>query len=955
MSTEDKKSENKPERENSQDKQQISNKSKPSSQGGKDCTPDSDKTQNSSHDDINELVEHKTQIPNKSLSKDEKNHSSENKVPNNSHDEINELIENKIQISKTQLDNNNLSKKEKDIPALNKLDDNDFENENTLLKDEIEYSKEQLDKITEALTANQNISEINDKINNELNEDELNDQLIVASEILPETMPIIPILDIPLFPKMLIPLVISDDSLNKTVELLKKKEQAIVGVVLAKDSQKELLDSELYEYGTAARVHKISTVDEEHVQIMLEGVCRIRKVNQKTTKPVIHWDVEHIHDMKGTPDDELKAHTMAIISSVKELLKLNPLFQEQLKLFISHISYDDPGPVIDLVSSMTTAPPEKRQDLLETLDLINRAQKLLILLQEEIQLAQLQEKIRKNIESKITEQQKEFFLREQLKGIKKELGLEKDDKVTDVEKFTKRLENLTLSQEAQEIFDEEIEKFKTLERTSPEYHVCRNYLDWISLLPWGVFSDDNLDIKKAQEILDADHYGLEDAKDRILEFLSLIIKTKKVNGGILCFVGPPGVGKTSIGKSIAKALGRKFYRFSVGGMRDEAEIKGHRRTYIGAMPGKIIQCLKTLNVQNPVVMLDEIDKIGTSFRGDPASALLEVLDPEQNQEFLDHFLDVRFDLSNILFLTTANQLDTIPAPLLDRMEIIKLSGYILEEKLNIASDFLIKKQLENHGLEKEDISINENMLRFIIDGYAREAGVRNLEKLIAKIMRKVLRKHAEGEENSVHISNKDSVISYLKQPQFTQEELYNKNVYGVALGLAWTSMGGATLYIEASAKNSKNGGYKQTGQLGKVMEESSHIAYSYICSQASKWGINARYFDKHFIHLHVPAGATPKDGPSAGITMATALYSLAKEQPIKPDVAMTGELTLTGKVLPIGGVKEKMIAAKRVGITTIILPLENKKDFEELPEKIKEGIDCHFADYFSDVLKVVFA
>ncbi|BBM87727.1 endopeptidase La [Candidatus Uabimicrobium amorphum] len=794
---------------------------------------------------------------------------------------------------------------------------------------------------------------------NDLDEDDeqssSNDQLIVASEILPQTMPIIPILDIPLFPKMLIPLVISDVSLQETIDLIDKKERPVVGIVLAKDSQKDLLESELYEYGTAARVHKISSVDEEHIQIMLEGLCRIRKKKEITTTPVIHWDVEHIYDTKGTPDDELKAHTMAIISSVKELLKLNPLFQEQLKLFISHISYDDPGPIMDLVSSMTTATPEKRQELLETLDLTKRAQKLLILLQEEIQLAQLQEKIRKSIENKISQQQKEFFLREQLKAIKKELGLEKDDKTADVEKFEKRLEKLTLSQEAREVYDEELDKFKTLERSSPEYHVCRNYLDWMTLLPWGVSCADNLDIKKAEDILNADHYGLEDAKERILEFLSLIIKTKKVNGGILCFVGPPGVGKTSIGKSIAKALGRKFYRFSVGGMRDEAEIKGHRRTYIGAMPGKIIQCLKTLHTNNPVIMLDEIDKIGTSFRGDPASALLEVLDPEQNQEFLDHFLDVRFDLSSILFITTANQLDTIPAPLLDRMEIINLSGYILDEKLNIARDFLIKKQLDKHGLQTADVSIGDDMLRFIIDGYAREAGVRNLEKNITKIMRKVIRKHAEGDTSSVQIKDKEDVIKYLKQPPFTEEELYNKDVAGVALGLAWTSLGGKTLYIEASAKVSKSGGYKQTGQLGKVMEESSHIAYSYICSQADKWGINTRYFDNHFIHLHVPAGATPKDGPSAGITMATALYSLVKQKPVRSDIAMTGELTLTGKVLPIGGVKEKVIAAKRVGITQVILPLENKKDYDELPQNVKDGVSCHFADYFSDVLQVAFA
>ena len=496
-------------------------------------------------------------------------------------------------------------------------------------------------------------------------------------------------------------------------------------------------------------------------------------------------------------------------------------------------------------------------------------------------------------------------------------------------------------------------KLRTLENGSAEYQVSRTYLNWLTDLPWGIFSEDNFDLAKARKILDRDHYGLDDVKQRILEFIATIIKRGKVSGSIICLVGPPGVGKTSIGKSIADALGRKFYRFSVGGMRDEAEIKGHRRTYIGAMPGKLIQSLKRTEVANPVIMLDEIDKIGVSYQGDPAAALLEVLDPEQNSDFLDHYLDVRFDLSNILFVTTANQLDTIPRPLLDRMEIIKLSGYIMEEKVEIAKRYLVPKLREEHGLKPSELSVTDSALVSVVDGYAREAGVRSLENQLKKIMRKVTLMQAEKGSGKINISQKN-LSEFLGQPIFTTEELYKKSISGVTLGLAWTAMGGATLYIEASGIKGKGGGFKQTGQLGSVMQESSEIAYSYIRSKLAGENPEANYFDDHFIHLHVPAGATPKDGPSAGITMALALYSLAKGKPIKKGLAMTGELTLTGKVLPIGGVREKTIAARRVKVFELIFPADNRKDFEELPDYLKAGITAHFVEYFDDVLKIAF-
>ncbi|HPU90401.1 MAG TPA: endopeptidase La, partial [Spirochaetota bacterium] len=500
---------------------------------------------------------------------------------------------------------------------------------------------------------------------------------------------------------------------------------------------------------------------------------------------------------------------------------------------------------------------------------------------------------------------------------------------------------------------EEIEKIKVLEPHSAEYGVSRNYLEWLTTLPWGVHSADNYDIAKARSVLDRDHYGLKDIKERILEFISTGKMKGNITGSIICFVGPPGVGKTSIGKSVAEALGRKFFRFSLGGMRDEAEIKGHRRTYIGAMPGKIIQSLKTVGTANPVIMLDEIDKIGISFQGDPASALLEVLDPEQNSQFLDHYIDVRFDLSNILFIATANQMDTIPLPLLDRMEIMKLSGYILEEKMQIAKKYLIPKQLKEHGLTKAMASIDMAALKRIIEGYAREAGVRSTENNIKKIMRKAAKKIAEGEATAVAITEKN-LSDFLGKPVFTDEELYDKRIPGVVMGLAWTSMGGATLYVEATAIPSKSRGFKQTGQLGDVMKESTEIAYTYVSSKVKEFGIPEDFFDTRAIHLHVPAGATPKDGPSAGITMATALYSLAKGKPIKKNIAMTGELTVTGKVLPIGGVKEKTLAAKRAKVKTIIYPKENKRDFDELPDHIRKGVDARFVNYFDDVLKIVY-
>jgi ATP-dependent Lon protease len=778
--------------------------------------------------------------------------------------------------------------------------------------------------------------------------------IIVAHEFRPDILPIIPISQRPIFPGMMIPLILTGDVMIETAQEIMDSPHKIGGVVLVKNQHDDMPRSEdLYTVGVAVKIFKINPIDEKTVQVMLNALGRFTLKSVIQDSPIIKWKVENYYEEVFKPTDEMKAFSMAIVSAVKELIKTNSLFQEELKLFLNRFSVEDPGKLSDFVASMTNAEPAEIQDILETFDVRERVKKVLILLKKEIEINKLKTKITQQIEERISKQQKEFFLREQLKEIKKELGLEKDEKSSEIEKFEQKIAKLKLTEEAAKKIDEEMNKLRLLEPHSAEYGVSRNYLDWLTSLPWGIFSEDNYDIAKAKQILNRDHYGLDDIKERILEFIATGKMKGNISGSIICFIGPPGVGKTSIGKSVAEALNRKFYRFSLGGMRDEAEIKGHRRTYIGAMPGKIIQSLKTVGVANPVIMLDEIDKIGASFQGDPASALLEVLDPEQNKDFLDHYLDVRFDLSNILFIATANQLDTIPGPLLDRMEIMKLSGYILEEKLQIAKKYLIPKQLKEHGLKKGMVTIDTDGLKKMIDGYAREAGVRSLENNIRKVMRKAARKFAEGSTEPISVTEAN-LEEFLGKPRFTDESLYDKRIPGVVMGLAWTSLGGTTLYIESTAIYTKSKGFKQTGQLRDVMRESSEIAYTYIQSRAKDYGIDENFFANHFIHLHVPAGATPKDGPSAGITMATSLYSLAKNLPVKKNVAMTGELTVTGKVLPIGGVKEKTIAAKKAKVKTIIFSVENKKDFDELPDYIKKGLDVHFVNYFDEVLDIVF-
>jgi len=687
-----------------------------------------------------------------------------------------------------------------------------------------------------------------------------------------------------------------------------------------------------------------------NIQFIAQGLERFRIKRFLSDKPPFVVQAEYFEKTQEN-ENELKAYAIAIINAIKQLLSLNPLYSEEVRQYLGMFSPDQPSLLTDFAAGITTASGDDLQKVLELSSVMDRMKKVMMLLQKEIEIAKLQSKIQKDVNTQVDENKRKFFLKEQLKAIQKELGLAKDDKTSDVEKFKKKFAKLEPPEHVTKRFNEEIEKLSVLETGSSEYGVTRNYLDWITSFPWGVYSKDNIDIDRAEKVLDRDHAGLSDVKERIIEFFAAGIYKKDIAGSIILFVGPPGVGKTSIGKSIAEAVGRKFYRFSLGGMRDEAEIKGHRRTYVGALPGKLVQALKDTEVANPVIMLDEVDKIGMSYQGDPASALLEVLDPEQNSEFLDHYMDLRIDLSKVLFICTANQLDTIPRPLLDRMDQINLSGYITQEKMEIARKHLWPRLLKRNNLTSKKITITDPTIRHLIEGFAREAGVRNLEKLLNKIIRKSIVSILKEKKEKIRINIK-SLEDLLGPPVFKDDN--QMSGIGVITGLAWTQLGGVTLPIEAIRVHEKNSGFQLTGKLGEVMQESATIAYSYVRANLSSFKINKDYFDNAFIHIHVPEGATPKDGPSAGITITTAIVSLATGKRIKRPLAMTGEITLTGEVLPVGGIKEKIIAARRSNIREIILPDGCIPDFKKLPEHIKEGITFHFAKKYKDVFKIVF-
>jgi ATP-dependent Lon protease len=806
---------------------------------------------------------------------------------------------------------------------------------------------------------------------------------------LPEIVVIIPIMNSPIFPGMIAPIILSeekftpelDESLLRTgyvaLNLVKNELKDEEGEIIPEEEidfdKKEIKSGDIYKVGVLCKVVKKLKLPDGSVNILVHGMKRYRASEILSETPILKTRIEVFDDILET-DEELDAYTRSVINQVKKLSEINPYFNEEMKLAM--LNSPSPGALADLVAFAISLDIPEAQDFLETLVVKKRFAKLLVYLKREKDVADIQKKISDEVNDKVNKYQREYFLREQLKVIRSELGMEEDEKSRDIKRIKEEIEKVGMPEAVLKTAKEELERLELIPDSSPEYNVARTYLTWMIDLPWKKSTNDNIDIAESRKILEKDHYGLEKPKERILEFLAVRKLKPSYDGTILCLAGPPGVGKTSLGKSIAAALGRNFYRFSLGGMRDEAEIKGHRRTYVGAMPGKIIQALKRVEVNNPVIMLDEIDKIGKSFQGDPASALLEVLDPEQNSTFIDNYLDISFDLSKVLFIATANYINDIPEALLDRMEVIELSGYTLEEKVSITTKWIIPRQLKKHGLTKTDFSLSLNVIKKVIADYAREPGVRVLEQQVAKLCRRAaLEKVSQPKKKIKFNPTEANLENLLGTPRFQSEIAEKKTRPGVVTGLAWTAYGGEILFIETLPLKGK--GFKLTGQLGGVMNESANLAYSYVkkllqneidmneknlaktIKKTKTQNIEEKvhveaedYLAAHEVHLHLPAGATPKDGPSAGITMALALYSLATNKAISPDLAMTGELSLTGKVMPVGGIKEKVLAAKRAGIKNIILPKQNEKDLKEVPALHRKGLNFYPVSHFDEVLKI---
>ncbi len=832
----------------------------------------------------------------------------------------------------------------------------------------------------------------------------------------PSEVVIIPIVNSPIFPGMIAPIILSEDKYTPELDgYLTKNNYVALNLVKFKDSNetdnvpqemdeediefeteeistkssfsndlipKGISPKDIYKVGVLCKVIKKLKLPDGSVNLLVHGMKRYRAVEYVSDSPLLIAKTEVFNDIHE-PDEELDAYTRSVINQVKKLSEINPYFNEEMKLAM--LNSPSPGSLADLVAFALSLDVPEAQDFLETLIVKKRFAKLLVYLKREKDVADIQKKITDEVNDKVNKYQREYFLREQLKVIRNELGLDEDDKAKDIKKIRELLDEGALPEEAKKAAFEELERLESIPDSSPEYNVTRTYLNWMVQLPWSKASDDKVDIEAAKKILEKDHYGLEKPKERILEFLAVRKLKPEYDGTILCLAGPPGVGKTSLGHSIAKALGRKFYRFSLGGMKDEAEIKGHRRTYVGAMPGKIIQALKRVEVNNPVIMLDEIDKIGKSYQGDPASALLEVLDPEQNKTFIDNYLDVPFDLSKVLFIATANYVGEIPEALLDRMELIELSGYTIEEKLSIASKWVIPKQLKKHGLASKEFMLGVPVLKALVSDYAREPGVRVMEQMIAKLCRRAALEKVSSKKFKKFSPSVTDLEKILGSKRFETDKAQRPLQPGIVTGLAWTAFGGDILFVESIPLKGK--GFKLTGQLGEVMGESANLAYSYVkrilqgqieeelkkTKKVSKKTVKkpvlqnvpsvtnvtapnpeeaTDFLATHEIHLHLPAGATPKDGPSAGITMALALYSLATHQMVRGDVAMTGELSLTGKVLPVGGIKEKVLAAKRAGIKEIILPWQNEKDLKEVPERHRKGLRFHPVKHFDEVLRI---
>ncbi len=766
---------------------------------------------------------------------------------------------------------------------------------------------------------------------------------------IPSVLPVLPLKETVIFPQSVSPLAIGQERSVKLVDDVVSGEQRVLALVTSRNDGVEQPGwDDLYEIGTAAVVHKMIRVPDGSLRILVQGIGRIRLERPVQDEPYLVGEFSEVPDVvEETP--ELEAVTRSVQNEFGRLISLVPYLPAELELAAANV--DDPSALSHLVASTLRLKTEEKQHLLEEPDVSVRLRELLGILGRELEVVELGTKIQSQVQSEMEKGQREFFLRQQLKAIQDELG-EGDEQQAELNELREQIEAKNLPEDARKAADRELARLEKLPPAAAEYGVIRTYLDWILSLPWTESTEDNLDLEHAREILDEDHYDLEKVKERILEYLAVSKLKNDLSGPILCFVGPPGVGKTSLGQSIARTTGRKFVRISVGGVRDEAEIRGHRRTYIGAMPGTIIRSLRDAESRNPVLLIDEIDKMGADFRGDPASAMLEVLDPEQNKNFRDHYLDLPYDLSKVLFICTANQLETIPGPLLDRMDVIQLSGYTEDEKLGIARKYLVPKQLEAHGLTDEQLEISDDALRVVIREYTREAGVRNLERRIADLCRKTAREIAEGRSEKVEV-DEERVRSWLGPRRFPADPRKRTADPGVATGLAYTPVGGDVLFIEATAYPG-TGKLTITGQLGDVMKESAQAALSWVRAHSPELGVEENWFAEHDVHIHVPAGAVPKDGPSAGITIATAIASLVRDEPVAEDVGMTGEITLTGQVLPIGGLREKVLAAQRYGLKRIVIPRDNEPDLEELPEETREELEFFPVDSIAEVFEVAF-
>ncbi|MBQ8024203.1 MAG: endopeptidase La [Succinivibrio sp.] len=849
------------------------------------------------------------------------------------------------------------------------MDDNKKDNlEITLedlneLKEKLRSLKENIDKKTaevinkiepqNAATSNsENSSEKETTANENAVDEKAN---ISVSEPSPEEVFVIPVFGRPVMPSQICPVQIKGEWEDLITEIARSESKSFALFAIDEKYKKKgsITPTDFPKTGTLVRLLHAKSVPGE-VHFVCEGLCRVQikewtKFDKELRAVVVYS--QNIEPEAGSDAEvKVKALAMNLVASLQELLPLNPMYSDEMRQYLLRFDQNDPSLLADCAASVTTTSAKNLQDILDTIDLLERLKKAQAIIKKELKAAKLQDEIKSSVNDKLSKRQKEYVLKEQLKEIQKELGT-RADSYTESDEFVARMKKLNPPELIKKRFDKEIKKFSMLDSSSPEYGVTRNYLDILSSIPWGKYSKEEIDIEKARSVLDADHEGLKDVKDRIIEFLALGALKGTTNGSILLFVGPPGVGKTSIGKSIAKALNRPFYRLSLGGVGDDSVIKGHRKTYIGAMPGKFVQALRETGVMNPVIMLDEIDKLTKSYQGDPAAALLETLDPEQNNSFMDNYLDERLDLSKCLFICTANTTDTIPDALLDRMDPIRLSGYIASEKLAIAKKHLIPKGLEKAHMKKSQIKLSDAVLKKIIEEYARESGMRSTERAIDKIIRKVAVKLLEGNKSVTVTAN--SLFDYLGTAPFKREK--HLEGVGVITGLAWTSVGGATLPIESAKVNNDGKAFELTGSLGDVMKESAHIAYSFIQGHIAKYCPQKKdFFKKACIHVHVPEGATPKDGPSAGVTLASSLLSLAMNKAPKKGFAMTGELSLTGQVLAIGGIKEKTIAARRMGIMNIICPKANEDDVKELPKEVTEGVHYYFADTYDDVAKVIF-